>query len=171
MLARPPSTGMAFEQEPVLLHQPIDALGVDRSRAGGSPLALEERGDPPVAVGRALIDETPDVGGQLAIALAGLRSTSRPSLVAALDDVRPCDAQRGGDGLYGISSGSGERGSKVGFFARARSSASLKISASMVLRPSSGSSSRTRSFNRCTSEAQFVGRVSPKVQASETSCS
>ena len=28
--------------------QPVDALGVDRTVAGGSPLALEERGDPPV---------------------------------------------------------------------------------------------------------------------------
>jgi hypothetical protein len=34
----------------MLLHQPIDALAVDGSLAGGPPLAFEERGDPPVAV-------------------------------------------------------------------------------------------------------------------------
>jgi len=31
---------MAFEQEAVLLHEPIDALGVDRGQTVGSPLAL-----------------------------------------------------------------------------------------------------------------------------------
>jgi hypothetical protein len=40
MLARPPAAGMAFEQKAMLLHQPIDALGVDRSQTVGSPLAL-----------------------------------------------------------------------------------------------------------------------------------
>jgi hypothetical protein len=30
MLARPAAAGMAFEQEAMLLHQPVDALGVDR---------------------------------------------------------------------------------------------------------------------------------------------
>src|SRR5436190_20890585 len=45
MLARPPASGMAFEQETVLLHQSVDALGVDRGQTVGSSLALEERGD------------------------------------------------------------------------------------------------------------------------------
>jgi hypothetical protein len=40
MLARPSVVGMAFEQEAVLLHQPVDALGVDRGQTVGSPLAL-----------------------------------------------------------------------------------------------------------------------------------
>src|SRR5207248_6230417 len=38
--ARPPSPGVALEQETVLLHQPVDALGVDRGQTVGSPLAL-----------------------------------------------------------------------------------------------------------------------------------
>src|SRR6516164_2847123 len=59
---------MAFEQEAVLLHQPVDALGVDRGQAVGSPLALEERGDPTVAVSRALIDQTSDAGAQFQVA-------------------------------------------------------------------------------------------------------
>jgi hypothetical protein len=32
---------LGFEQQAVFVHQPIDALGVDRSFARGSPLALE----------------------------------------------------------------------------------------------------------------------------------
>ena len=40
MFARPPASGMAFEQKAMLLHQPIDALGVDGGLTFGSPLAL-----------------------------------------------------------------------------------------------------------------------------------
>ena len=57
------------------------------------------------------------------------------------------------DAPHRVASLSGEALSKVGFFARVRSSASLRISASMVLRPSRRSSSRTRSSRRRTSEA------------------
>ena len=41
--------GMPGQEKPVLLHQPVDPLGIDGIEAGGSPLALEERGDPPVS--------------------------------------------------------------------------------------------------------------------------
>src|SRR5438105_1173989 len=40
VFAHPPASGMAFEQEALLLHQPIDALGVDRGHTVGSSLAL-----------------------------------------------------------------------------------------------------------------------------------
>src|SRR5205823_7244700 len=40
VLAHPPASGMAFEQEALRLHQPTDALGVDRGPTVGSPLAL-----------------------------------------------------------------------------------------------------------------------------------
>jgi len=48
----------------VLLHQAEDALGVDGLASGGSPLALEERGDPPIAIGGPLVDEAADVGNR-----------------------------------------------------------------------------------------------------------
>src|ERR1700733_1831412 len=144
---------MAFEQEAVFLHQPVDALGVDRSQAVGSPLALEERGDPPVAIGWALIDQTSDIGAQLEVARPVLRSALRLGVVTALNQVGARHAQRLGDRLHGVSPGSGERDSNIGFFARARSSASLSSSTSIVLRPSSRSNSRTRSSRRRTSEA------------------
>src|SRR5204863_4296361 len=39
VFAHRPASGMACEQEE-LLHQPVDALGVDGGHTGGSPLAL-----------------------------------------------------------------------------------------------------------------------------------
>ena len=51
---------MTFKQQTVLFHQPIDALGVDWGLTGGLPLALEERGDPPVPVGWSLVDKAVD---------------------------------------------------------------------------------------------------------------
>src|SRR5580704_6312436 len=153
MLAWPSTTGVAFEHEAMFLHQPVDTLGVDRGQTVGSPLALEERGDPPVAVCRALIDQPSDIGSQLAVARPVLRAAFRPSTVTALDQVGPRNAERLGYCLHRISPGSGERDSNIGFFARARSSASLSSSTSIVLRPSSRSSSRRRSSRWRTSEA------------------
>jgi hypothetical protein len=40
MLARSAASSMAFEQEAVLFHHPVDALCVDRGLTFGSPLAL-----------------------------------------------------------------------------------------------------------------------------------
>jgi hypothetical protein len=57
VLACLPASGVAFEQKAMLLHQPVDALGIDRGQTVGSPLALEERGDPPVPVCRTLVDK------------------------------------------------------------------------------------------------------------------
>ena len=85
---------------PMLLHQPIDALGIDRSAAGGSPLALNERGDPPVSIGWSGIDEAANLGGEFGIAVTGLR----PPLVAcafdAFGDIGSSNAKRGGDHLH-----------------------------------------------------------------------
>ena len=83
-----PSPGMAGEQQAMLVHQAIDALAIDGSFASGSPLALEERGDPPVAVGGARVDQAPDIGGELDIARTGLGPALGASAIVALDDVR-----------------------------------------------------------------------------------
>jgi len=45
--------------------------------------------------------------------------------VTAFNDIRARHAKRGADGLNFVSLGSGECDSKIGFFARARSSGSL----------------------------------------------
>src|SRR5205814_6414702 len=79
---------MPGQQQCVSLHQPVDTLGVDRGQTVGSPLALEERGDPPVPVGRARIDEAADSGCQFKIAVTGLRSAFRTRALNPLGDVR-----------------------------------------------------------------------------------
>ena len=85
MLAWSASAGIALQQQSVLLHQAEDALGVDGLASGGSPLALEERGDPPVAIGGPLVDEAADVGNQIEVASTVLRSALRARAVAPFD--------------------------------------------------------------------------------------
>ena len=60
---------------------------VDRVLAGGSPLALEERADPPVAIGWPLVDEATDIGGQFDIAGPDLWSPCRASALLTFDDI------------------------------------------------------------------------------------
>src|SRR5437762_9267103 len=66
MLARPPASGMAFEQETVLLHQSVDALGVDRGRTIGWPR----------------VDKATDRTGELNIARSLLRPATSSGAVA-----------------------------------------------------------------------------------------
>ncbi len=67
-------TARLEEVRAVLLHQSIHALGSDRSTVFGTPPALNEGGDPTVAVGGTLVDKTADLGGQFEIAAACLRA-------------------------------------------------------------------------------------------------
>src|SRR5205823_8387100 len=144
---------MPGQQQCVPLHQPVDALGVDWGQTVGSPLALEERGDPPVPVGRSRVDKAADSGCHFKIAVPGLRSAFRTRALDPLGDVRARQAERIGDLLHREPSDGTELDSKIAFFARASSSASLRISFSMVLRPSNRSRSRTRSSTRRSSAA------------------
>src|SRR5437773_285214 len=90
---------MPGQQQSVPLHQPVDALGVDRGQTVGSPLALEERGDPPVPVGRARVDEPPDLGDKFKIAIADSRPTSlisrlqRNTLMSAIPSSRQASSR------------------------------------------------------------------------------
>jgi hypothetical protein len=97
VFARMSATRVALEDEAKLLHQPVDALGVDRGHPVGSPLALEERGEPPVPVSGSRVDEAADISRQFQVALAGLRSAFGPHTLDALGDVRAREAQRVGD--------------------------------------------------------------------------
>src|SRR5579863_7670749 len=148
--------GMPGQQQPVLLHQSVDPLGVDGIEAGGSPLALEERGDPPVPIARPAIDQASNIGREFCVSSAVLGTALRTLIGRSLNQVGTSHFEGLSDPLYGISSGACDRDSKVGFFTRARSSASLRISTSMVLRPSRRSRSRTRSSSRRTSDAAIT---------------
>src|SRR5262249_44862211 len=120
--------------------------GIDCWLAFSLLLPVHQARDAPVSVGRALVHEPTDQHQQrlvcgLAIGPMRLSGASNP-----LDQVRTGDRKRGSHGLHCEPSlrpfhdGSGN----IGFFTRATSSASLRISTSMVLRPSKRSSSRTR---------------------------
>src|SRR5437762_13981888 len=91
---------MPGQQQSVPLHQPVDALGVDWGQTVGSPLALEERGDPPVPVGRSRVDKAADSGCHFKIAVTGLRSAFRTRALDPLGDVRARQAERIGDLLH-----------------------------------------------------------------------
>src|SRR5262245_28806006 len=124
---------MPGQQQAAFLHQPVDALGVDRIVAGGSPLALEERGDPPVSVAWPGVHKAPDIASELLPArvwgprfarLPLARSTRLERATPRVSAIRftgyPPDAAIA---------------TARSFFSRARSRASLRISTSMVLRP------------------------------------
>jgi hypothetical protein len=68
---------MPGQQQASLLHQPIDPLGIDRIEAGGSPLALDERGDPPLSIAWPGVQQAPDIGREFYISSAGLGTTLR----------------------------------------------------------------------------------------------
>ena len=75
MRTRDASSGMPGQQQAVLLHQSVDPLGVNGIEAGGSPLALEERGDPPVSIAWPGVHQAPDFGCEFPISGAALGTT------------------------------------------------------------------------------------------------
>src|SRR5438046_1297344 len=93
----------------------IEPLSDSHCTGCGARIALEERGDPPVPVGRSGIDQATDRAGQLDIAGALLRAVLRPFAVTALDHVRARHAQHPRDGLHRISPGGSEGDSNMGF--------------------------------------------------------
>src|SRR5438270_9126661 len=148
MLARPPASGMAFEQETVLLHQSVDALGVDRGQTVGSSLALEERGDPPVPIGWPRVDKATDRTGELNIARSLLRPATSSGALAPFDHIRARHAQRRTDPLHWVSPGCASATARSVFLPAPAREPLLRTSTSMVLRPNSRSRSRTRSSSR-----------------------
>lgn len=106
---------MPGQQQAALLHQPVDAFGVD-GIVGRSPLALEQRGDPPVSIARAVIHQAPDIGREL-------RHPRRGSWGAAIRTLAACSLKQVGTGhpeglcdpFHEESSGACDRDSKVVF--------------------------------------------------------
>jgi hypothetical protein len=140
MRTRDTSPDMAGEQQAGRFHQSVDPFGVDGTEAGGSVLALEERGDPPVSIGRPGDQQVPDIGHSGAALGTTLAAFARCSL----NQNRTGDPEGLCDPLHGLSSGNCDRDSKVVFYP-CKIQSLFEISSSMVLRPSRRSSSRTRS--------------------------
>src|SRR5215213_204906 len=136
---------MALERETVHLQDPEHPFAVDGRFAFRPEQPVQEGCQAAIAIGRPLIDQPADDGQERGILRLAVGAASRrPGW--ALNQVGAGDAQCLGNSLHGVSPSRllHEASGKIGFFARARSSASLRISASMVLRPSKRSRSRTR---------------------------
>src|SRR3954454_16962673 len=109
-------------------------------------MPVQESPDPAIAVGWSLVDDGPDGKYEAGILGFPIRAASLGHLVAPFDQIGAGDAQRTGHGLHREPSSRSLQDTcgKVGFFRRATSMASLRISFSIVLRPSKRSRSRTR---------------------------
>jgi hypothetical protein len=137
-------SGMALEQQPVHLHDPVDPLHVDRRAAFFAALTPQQRMDASVAVGRLAGDQHLDLGDKLRIGRrAPATPLARPLQSCLHSQIGASDPERMGDRLHGMSShaGEGERNSR--FFGCTTSSASRSTSFSSVFLPSSRCSSRT----------------------------
>src|SRR6516164_10248637 len=146
------TTRVALEEKSLLLHNAEDALMVGRWLALCGQQSVHQGGDAPIAVGGSFIDYPPDqrqeflIGGFAVMAARCCRS------VNTFMQMGSGHAKHVGNRLHREASFSGDASCKLGFFAWALVRASLRISTSMVLRPSRRSSSRTRSSSRRTSE-------------------
>ncbi len=88
---------------------------------------LDERGDPTVAVGWALIDQSTYLGSEFQFAKTGLGSTPLTQATEPLNNVRTGDTKRVGNGFHREPSRGCKLDSKVTFFERLASRASLRI--------------------------------------------
>ena len=82
------------------LHNPRNALGVHLGPAGGPKLPVEERPDPPVAIGRALIDDCADQRQKHRIPALAVSSARRCHTSAPVDQIGARHAQRLCDRLH-----------------------------------------------------------------------
>jgi hypothetical protein len=149
MGASGPQRSMFLKGQAVLLHDPENTLGIDDRLALVAPLPIQQCRHQSLAIGR------PQFGEEREVMRLPISAPRLATLIRALDQVGPRDAQDLGNGAqWEPSFGSLHEGSSDDrFFLGARSSASLRISASIVFLPSMRSRSRTRFSNSRTWEA------------------
>ena len=135
------ATGVALEQEPVHLHDPVDPLHVRRGPALPLGLATQEGMNPSIAVGGQIGDEPLDRGEKASIRQRRATSTTQGAPLPGRE-MRARDAQGCGDRAHRPSPGHEvtREGSFLG--AVTRSTASRRISFSSVFLPSNRCSSR-----------------------------
>src|SRR6185312_1836873 len=154
--------GMAFEQQAVRLHDPVDPLHIYRRAAFFAALTPQQRMEAPVAVGRLPGDQRLDLGDKRRL---GLRRPATPLAGSLLGrsrgEIGASDTKRVGDPLHGVPSGAGERDSNSRFFGCANSSASRSTSFSRVFLPNSRCSSRTWCCKARYSEAGTTSSPAP----------
>lgn len=143
MGAARPARRMSFERQAVVLHDPQHALGVHGRLAFGPQLSVRQRADAAIAIGRALVDNGADERGQFRVPGLVVAASGPGRALLARGEIGAGDAQRFGDGAHREASAFHDTSGKIGFFARAVSRASRRISTSIVFLPSRRSSSRT----------------------------
>jgi len=134
--------GVTLEQEAVHLHDPVDALDVNRRATFIAAPASEQSVHPAIAVGRLTRDHLLDLGQQLGLGL-GRSATPAGRNGRFGGEVRARHAEGVGDRLHGAPSRAGEGARNSRFFGCTRSSASRRISFSNVFLPNSRCSSLT----------------------------
>ena len=87
MLARPPMACMALEEEAVLLHKPVDPLGIDGFAARGAACSPVQSGNSAITVTGYLIDQSSDFGREGFITFPVLRSACPTAPGQAFEDV------------------------------------------------------------------------------------
>jgi len=144
-----PPGGVGREGEPVRPQDAQHPLGIDARLAARVQCPVHQCGDAAIAVARAGIDDRADCRQQLRILGLAVGTARLGGAAQALGQVGAGHAERVGDRLHREPpvEPPQELSGEVGFFVRARSSASFRISTSMVLRPSRRSRSRTRRSN------------------------
>jgi len=85
------AAGMTIEQQAVDLHDTIDPLVVGQLAAFSQRLALEDRMDAPVAVGRQLSDNRLDCGNQVIVGHRGPADSLSWPLPQPFDQIGPGD--------------------------------------------------------------------------------
>jgi hypothetical protein len=65
---------MFLQQHGIVAHDAMNPFGVDDRLIGGSPFTIEERGDPPIAIGWPLIHQPANGGQKLCILGLVIRS-------------------------------------------------------------------------------------------------
>jgi len=160
-----PAARVPGEQHAVLAHDPEYTLVVDGGLARPGAFPIRQSRDAAIAVGRALVDQAADELHQSVVVnfAIGAARLGRPThLVMEMGAGHP---DRLGNRLHREPSLGCDKSRKLGFFDSDFASASLRISTSIVLRPSSRSRSRTRSSSRRTSELPTTVSSDPTAAA------
>src|SRR5690606_22220259 len=143
-----------WQQQFVLLHDSVHAFVIDRWLVSRTAQPVQARCHATITVAGPAGTDLYDRRQQGLI--SALVIFDRPACMTPLqsiNQVRARDLQHLGDTFYRESSGGSNGVRDINFFDCATSSASRRISASMVLRPSMRSSSRTRLISAFTSDA------------------
>ena len=109
--------GIAVEQKPVRLHDPVDPLDVHCRAALFAALTPQQRMDASIAIGRLTGDQPLDLGDKLSLGPWATTSPLPAALASCLHrQIGAGDAKGIGDRLHGVSSRMGEGARNSLFF-------------------------------------------------------